>query len=184
VDGSTNSIATRNAVRAIPRADFDVISRAGLLADGEQTSDRFVVEEVQAEYDGRRRLAKTLRPIRDAAFSRAVKKAYRGTCAMTGLRLVDHLENFEVDAAHIRSVEHNGPDSPRNGLALTGTMHWLFDHGLLSVLDDGRILKSSRLPGRVADLLNQTGMITPPENLALAPHPIFLRWHRENRFRS
>ena len=42
----------------------------------------------------------------------------------------------EVQAAHIRPVADNGPDSLRNGVALSSTFHWMFDRGLISVGDD------------------------------------------------
>ena len=65
------------------------------------------------------------RPFRDKAFAAAVKTAYRDTCAMTGLKLINGGGRSEVQAAHIRPVEHNGTDSVRNGIALSGTMHWM-----------------------------------------------------------
>jgi len=37
-------------------------------------------------------------------------------------------------------VEHRGPDSVRNGIALSGTVHWMFDRGLLSIDDDYAML--------------------------------------------
>ena len=40
-------------------------------------------------------------------------------------------KNDEDEAAHIRPVEHNGPDIISNGIALSGTAHWMFDRGLV-----------------------------------------------------
>lgn len=42
----------------------------------------------------------------------------------------------------IRPVEANGPDIVSNGLALSGTAHWMFDRGLISLSDDLGILIS------------------------------------------
>ncbi|WP_368855610.1 HNH endonuclease, partial [Klebsiella aerogenes] len=48
----------------------------------------------------------------------------------------------EVAAAHIRPVEANGPDIINNGVALSGTAHWMFDRGLFSLADNLEILIS------------------------------------------
>src|SRR5437016_4011429 len=74
--------------------------------------------------------------IRDAAFSIAVKAAYQETCAITGFKIINSGGRAEVQAAHIRPVADRGPDSLRNGIALCGTMHWMFDRGLISIDDD------------------------------------------------
>jgi putative restriction endonuclease len=42
---------------------------------------------------------------------------------MTGLRIFNGSGRAEVQAAHIRPVADNGPDSVRNGLALSSTIH-------------------------------------------------------------
>src|SRR3546814_7483993 len=84
----------------------------------------------------------TRRPFRDAAFAKLVRDAYDATCALTGLRLINGGGRCEVEAAHIRPVGdgHGGPDSVRNGIALSQTMHWMFDRGLVSLTDDLEIL--------------------------------------------
>ena len=59
-----------------------------------------------------------------------------------------------MQAAHIRPVASQGPDSVRNGLALTGTLHWLFDRGLLAIGEDLGILVSPQgLPDDLGRLL-------------------------------
>lgn len=76
---------------------------------------------------------KGARPFRDQAFARQVRLAYDSRCAVTGLRLINGGGRAEVQAAHIRLVPSAGPDSVRNGLALSGTAHWMFDRGLLAI---------------------------------------------------
>ncbi len=94
------------------------------------------------------------RPFRDKAFSSAVKDAYRDTCAVTGLKIINGGGRSEVQAAHIRPVEKRGPDSVRNGLALPGTIHWMFDRGLISVENDSRILLAKdRIPDTIERML-------------------------------
>ena len=80
-----------------------------------------------------RPLVLSSRAFRDRAFSRQVKRAYAGRCAMSGLELRNGGGRPEVEAAHIMSVEARGPDTVRNGIALSGTVHWMFDRGLVSV---------------------------------------------------
>ena len=127
----------------------------------------------------------TARRLRDAAFARQVKAAYRETCAMTGLRIVNGGGRPEVQAAHIRPVERHGPDALRNGLALSGTAHWMFDRGLVSVDDDGTILAAKdRLPPGAAGLLRPEGRVLLPSEAWARPHPLYLRWHRENLFKG
>ena len=57
---------------------------------------------------------------------------------MTGLKIINGGGRAEVQAAHIRPIAHHGPDSIRNDPALSGTVHWMFDRGLLTVDDDYR----------------------------------------------
>lgn len=78
----------------------------------------------------------TFRIIRNRLFRRLVLKAYDKRCAITGLKLINGGGRAEVDAAHIRPVEANGPDILSNGIALSGTAHWMFDRGLISLSDE------------------------------------------------
>ena len=78
----------------------------------------------------------TPRSFRDVAFRRKVREAYGYHCAISGLMLRNGGGRPEVQAAHIRPVENGGSDPLRNGLALSGTLHWMFDCGLISVADD------------------------------------------------
>jgi putative restriction endonuclease len=186
-DGSTNPGAAINSVREIPRAEFEHICRLGMAPALEDTkhAPEEAVAETQSEYGGPRPSVLTARPLRDAAFARIVRKAYNKTCAMTGLQLVNGGGRCEIEAAHIRPVENDGPDSPRNGLALSRTVHWLFDRGFLSLEDNGTILQASKLvPDPVKRLLNPEGRIHLPSDRKSAPHGVFLKWHRDHKFKG
>lgn len=125
------------------------------------------------------------RPFRDAAFAAAVKQAYDNTCAITGLKIINGGGRAEVQAAHIRPVASSGPDSIRNGLALCGTVHWMFDRGLLSIDDDYRILiAKEKVPDPVRRLINPEGRLLAPDRLDLRPHRQFLKYHRDNVFKG
>jgi putative restriction endonuclease len=126
------------------------------------------------------------RIVRDRVFRQVVLRAYAERCAISGLKLINGSGRAEVAAAHIRPVEKNGPDIVTNGIALSGTVHWMFDRGLLSLADDLRILVSRQAndPDGIRALVNKSGHAIPPERSFQRPHPSFLRWHRENCFKQ
>jgi putative restriction endonuclease len=122
------------------------------------------------------------RLVRDRVFRRIVLDAYDCRCAVTGLKFINGNGRAEVEAAHIKPVEHHGPDDIRNGIALSGTAHWMFDRGLISLSDDLEVLVSRQVndTDSVWKLLNQTRKATVPANPAYRPHPSYLAWHREH----
>ncbi len=182
--------ATQLAVRRLPDAEFARIINLGLPQDLEEIEGR--------RWDGHHEEAAepalafqrpvlerlTRRAYRDVAFRRKVRDAYDYRCAMSGLRLRNGGGRPEVQAAHIIPVERKGSDSVRNGLALSGTLHWMFDRGLVSVADDHTILVSrNKVPPEVVDrLILPGGKLRLPADTRHWPHPGNLRWHRENVF--
>lgn len=128
----------------------------------------------------------TSRPVRDRVFRKLVLDAYDARCAITGHRFINGGGRAEVEAAHIRPVEANGPDIVSNGLALSGTAHWMFDRGLIALSDDLDILISRQVndPDAAWSLVNRTRRAIAPQDPALRPHPRFLAWHRENCFKA
>jgi putative restriction endonuclease len=184
----------QSAVRPISAADFNRITELGLaeettllpridapstlpLTEGPQSP-------FQYEQERNRVASLTSRIVRDRIFRRVVLRAYDARCAITSLKLINGLGRAEVEAAHIRPVEANGPDIVSNGLALSGTAHWMFDRGLISIADDHEILISRHVNDEAGAraIINKTGRILVPARAADHPHPHFLRWHRENRF--
>jgi putative restriction endonuclease len=183
--------AVQLAVRRLPEADFARIVNHGLPADlMEVEAARYGAapaeladEAAEFERPVLERLSR--RAYRDVAFRRKVREAYGYRCAMSGLMLRNGGGRPEVQAAHIRPVERQGSDSVRNGLALSGTLHWMFDRGLISVADDSETILVSRnkVPGDVVErLLAPGGRLLKPHDPRNAPHPENLRWHRENVF--
>ena len=85
-----------------------------------------------------------------------------------------------------RPVDANGPDIISNGIALFGTMHWMFNRGMIGLEDDLRILASRQVndPDSVRAIINKSGYAITPRRASERPHPHFLQWHRERRFKS
>jgi putative restriction endonuclease len=125
------------------------------------------------------------RIVRDRVFRKIVLDAYDCRCAITGLKLINGHGRAEVEAAHIKPVEANGPDIVTNGLALSGTAHWMFDRGLISLSDELDVLVSRQVNDvdSVWSLVNKTRRAAVPANPAQRPHPSYLAWHREICFR-
>jgi len=191
-DGSTNRGAFGRAVRTIPDVEFDLILKAGFaqeLADIGRAEDYIVsaglAEPAQEELVRPLIEMTVLKPFRERAFMRAVRNAYDNRCAMSGIRLINGGGRPEVQAAHIKPVAKNGPDSIRNGLALSGTLHWLFDRGLISVADNHEILVSKQqVPDQVVRLLNVDRKLIVPSDRSLQPDPFYLKFHRECVFKA
>ena len=125
------------------------------------------------------------RIIRDRVFRKIVLDAYDCRCAITGHRFINGGGRAEVQAAHIKPVEANGPDIITNGIALSGTAHWMFDRGLISLSDDLEVLVSRQVNDveSVWGLVNKSRRATVPGNPAHRPHPSYLAWHREVCFK-
>ncbi|EPX57012.1 HNH endonuclease family protein [Cystobacter fuscus DSM 2262] len=186
-DGSTNKGAFGRAVRNLDEAEFEAILRAGFTRELEPW-ERLVsgVAEPAITYAERPIVTQVVsRPFRDEAFRRHVREAYDNTCAVSGLRLINGGGRPEVQAAHIQPVARHGPDSVRNGLALTGTVHWLFDRGLISVDDDHRLLVArGGLPEGMGGLLQPHRPLRLPRRQEWWPHASYLKFHREHVFKG
>ena len=167
VDGLADTLDPFNA-RRLGLRDADPETRALLEAE---------------PFDKARQIQTLLvnRRIRDAAFRRAVVDAYDGTCAVTGLRMVNGGESAEAQAAHIVPVAEDGPDVVQNGLALSATVHWLFDRHLISLTDDYRLLVAhNRVPAELRALFaKQLDGIHLPRNPAFRPNLDYVRRHRQ-----
>ena len=194
-DGKISGRA-QSAVRPISPADFNRITELGFAEDTtllpriDAPSAFVAMQEEQSNFQyeqERNRIAYlSSRIVRDRVFRRIVLRAYDSRCAVTSLKLINGFGRAEVEAAHIKPVEANGPDIVSNGLALSGTAHWMFDRGLIGVADDHEILISRHVNdiAGVRAMINKTGRILIPAHRVNQPHPRFLLWHRENCFKS
>jgi putative restriction endonuclease len=197
-----------SAVRIITEEDFAEIVTEGLREDADPDSlprvDTTPDDELrywQPDFAGMampgqmpflpsadvaRPLVLSSRAFRDRAFARQVKKAYGGRCAMSGLALRNGGGRPEVEAAHILPVEERGPDTVRNGLALSGTVHWMFDRGLVSVdADHSLLIARDSVANEIADrLLVADRRLLLPTDPAQHPHQSYFAWHRRHRFKG
>ncbi len=197
-DGKTNKGAFGRAVRPISDQEYTDILRAGFArelaihgvepsrADGSWNSlpgleedivvfERQIIERVMS------------RPVRDAAFARVVQTAYGATCAVTGLKIINGGGRAEAQAAHIRPVQDSGPDSVRNGIALSGTVHWMFDRGLISLGPPPRydiLVTSKGLPENVLRLFRSERRLILPQDKRYWPAAIYLDYHRQTVFKG
>lgn len=192
-DGSTSKGAFGRAVRNVTDTEYDLIVKAGFVQTLLDTEEKALQKDASLSGLGeeptqfKRPIVEMVsrRPFREAAFAVSVKAAYVNTCAMTGIQIINGGGRAEVQAAHIRPIAAGGSDSIRNGLALSGTVHWMFDRGLVSVDDDFSILiADGRLPDAVKRLLHEDRKIAIPRRPENRPHPIHLRYHRENIFKG
>ena len=197
-DGATSKGAFGRAVRTISDEEFAEILAAGFAEElmqermraAEPPSQISVPDKLmEADAVFERPLIERIlsRPFRDEAFRHAVQAVYDSTCAMTGIKIVNGKGHPEVQAAHIRPVSNRGPDLVRNGLALSGTVHWMFDRGLITLGSppDYPILVSKRnLPENVRRLFNPDMMLRKPTDERFWPAPAYVEFHRREIFKG
>lgn len=193
-DGSVNPGRAQSAVHHIADDEYYAIFHRGfsraVVADpqeaGAPVSSLGIAGFAEPLEDFERPLVEQLvrRPFRDRAFSEAVRRTYDYTCAITGWCLRNGGGRPEVQAAHIQPVAAHGPDSIRNGLALSGTVHWMFDRGLISLTDDYRLIKAKGAIPPALDQLLPADHVRVPPSPANRPAARYLRFHREHIFKG
>jgi hypothetical protein len=133
--------------------------------------------------------------LRSRGFRQAVTEAYQFKCAVCGLKInsPDSLI-WEVEAAHIVPHRSFGRDDICNGIALCHLHHWAFDVGWFTLLDDYKLQICARISclptdfGKIESyklfqaLRQKSVRIALPSRTEIHPHPIAMRWHRENVF--
>lgn len=192
-NGRLNNGRAIQSIRTISDADFNRIVELGLVDADEllprEEEEGPIVGRVQEErvaWEGPVDRATTLvsRTVRDRQFRKRVLDVYDCRCALTGMKLINGGGRAETQAAHIMSVEAGGPDVVNNGIALSGTVHWMFDRGLISLSDAGDILVSRRVNDvdGVEKLIYRDRRAQLPAADLVRPHARYLEWHRRERF--
>lgn len=190
-DGRVSGGLAVQSIRPISMDDFNAILALGPVEeddmlpreDGLQEPPSDTLHELRDEWIGPvdRATVLTERKVRDRQFRMRVLDAYDRRCALTGMQLINGGGRAEAQAAHIMSVGAGGPDTVANGIALSGTVHWMFDRGLVSLSDTGDILLSRKINDieSVEKLLHPDRRARFPANSNARPDPRYLGWHRE-----
>ena len=110
---------------------------------------------------------------------------YDQTCAVTGQKFV-YSATVEADAAHIIAKGKRGTDDPRNGLALSKSVHWAFDQGIFTISDQYEVIIHPEAKPSSTNafplLATDRKRIILPSDSAYHPHQEALAWHRKERF--
>jgi len=143
-----------------------------------------------------RRLVSSLE--RDARFRGQVLNAYDFRCAVTGLSvgtLPAGRSTRLVEAAHIHPASQRGPDDIRNGIALSPTLHRLFDEGLFTIAWRGAAYEVRTSPYLERPMVEvpERGVVLPlhdgiqlllPADRSTWPSPERVRYHQSTVFRG
>jgi putative restriction endonuclease len=191
-DGRLNNGRAIQSIRPISNEDFNRIVGLGLIDEDdllpradEEPPGLALVQEDRLPWEGPvdRESMLVARKVRDRQFRKRVLDVYDCRCALTGMKLINGGGRAETQAAHIMSVGAGGPDVVNNGIALSGTVHWMFDRGLIALSDDGDILLSRKINDidGVEKLIYSDRKARLPSTVD-RPHPRYLQWHRSERF--
>ncbi len=198
--GKPNIVASGNAIRPLPEPD---LARIVEVAGETELAVRLGITYQTGQADRLTEPSRTRRNltaiVRDARFRSNVLAAYGYQCCITGLgggNVSPRARKALVQAAHIRPAAQGGPDDIRNGLALTPTLHGLFDAGMfaLKYVADGVVLEvspelsieafespySDELSLRIRD----GQRIVLPNDKGCWPDPEMLKYHRQVIFRD
>lgn len=138
-----------------------------------------------SDFTGETRTVLVQQRVKQQFFRRAVLSSYRGRCCISGLS-----DQRLLVASHIvpwRSDKSNRLN-PSNGLCLSAIHDKAFDHGLISLSDDLRVLVSTELLKREDDFVEQVfssingRSIDVPERFL--PDIALIQRHRTEHFRA
>lgn len=197
--GRPRNVATfGRAVRPLSAQDLETIVRFGFAGELDLGSSYPLGDSHEQQHlEVHERMAVLVSAAqREARFRDDVQIAYERRCAVTGFSTgarSPSLIHGLLDAAHIRPVWAQGPDDVINGLALTPTVHRLFDKGMFTldyqegvpiVVVSARLESSMiRSPDGSSVLALATGRpLYLPGDRRLWPHPEALQYHRREVF--
>lgn len=202
--GRSRNVATfGRAVRPIVASDVVRIFGSGGQDIGAlEITDREIAYPERVEHEApaviaaerARRIVQVLE--RDAQFRRDVLGAYQNRCAISSFE-IGTVPTYQarriLDAAHIRPIALQGPDHVTNGLALTPTLHRLFDEGLFGLTYSARGLETRVSPrlerrmiespdGRFRLPLEDGLLVALPAAITLRPDPAQIAYHAREVF--
>ena len=127
------------------------------------------------------------RVARGSAFRESVRGEYARRCAISGIDVATPSLLYEVESAHVVPLSEGGSDDIRNGVALSQSIHWAFDRGLIGVLPDRTIYipRSVKRMNENAFLRKfEKIQIAEAKTLKLRVHADALVWHYENKVKQ
>lgn len=136
--------ARRSEIQDARRMLVPFTDGADAVADDQREEQALRLGKVLVDLSGIQRASVScVRQLRRDAFRPAVLKAYDSRCAVSGIGLV-HDPNvgerrYEVEVAHVKPVANGGADLVANGIALSRTVHWAFDNGMIWIDSNFRI---------------------------------------------
>lgn len=173
-------------IRGMEWIEVSTVLGLGLSDDLVETALRLESLEAWAPFVAEdRAIYQVPRERRYAAFAGIVLDNYGQTCAVTGQRFVS-LHHTEADGAHIIGRAERGTDDPRNGIALSKSVHWAFDRGIFTISDQYEVLIHPK--ARSADIANfpllemDRRRIALPNDSYYWPHAEALAWHKAEVF--
>jgi putative restriction endonuclease len=195
--GRERNVATfGRAVRPLIEADLQLILGLGFPNGVARLSveppDGHVFAEGVTSAERSRRLVTAVQ--REARFRDGVLEAYQHRCALSGLEVGRSPSRAYglLDAAHIRPVGSQGADVVANGLALTPTLHRMFDKGLFTLAYHGHDLRVRTSPHLRDDMIHgRDGFelrmvdglsVSVPANAGLRPSSEALEYHHSQIF--
>jgi hypothetical protein len=172
-------------IRGMRMEEINAYLGTGMVMDDDLIDTAIELEALEAWNpfeDPNRVLYKVSAQKRDQHFRRIILRNYHSTCAVTGLQF--ELDNtVEAQAAHIISKDRRGSDNPKNGLALSRSIHWAFDQGIFTISDQYEVLihpmaKSATVKHFPLFEKDRKPIHLPGEELFF-PHQEALQWHRD-----
>lgn len=165
------SIGWASSARELHDALHD--ARVLLANEPARLSDR--VERRLAAIPATERTSEVRQRIGQEVFRDALFELWEGRCAISGQRLPRKL----LRASHAKPWAVSNDEErldPFNGLLLAVHYDALFDAGLISITDSGRVLISAELDGRTRQAMGLTGNLNVSQ---LRPgHRVYLAHHR------
>lgn len=167
----------QRTVRAIPDAEALAMLDAASRVPAPSASGGFGEESSPFLADHRDKEL-VVRARRWIGLRQETREAYGHRCSFTRCKQRAQDGEIEAECCHIWPVSEGGPDVVSNTLLLGRTMHWAFDHHLISLNDDFSFLVTDRLAPEYRRMLNPDGYARVPADGILQPSREFLRRHR------
>lgn len=145
-----------------------------------------VIDDVEVQQDEILSSNESIENIRGAnlftpvSFREFVLHAYNNKCAITG-ESIQYKKLSNLEAAHIQPKAHAGTYLPCNGLALCRDLHWAFDKGLFTIMDDYTIVVHNDIHSTFLKQFHGKKIYIPTDPY-FQPEIRFLKHHRENIF--